>query len=209
LITISDILSLASGISAIAALCIAIDSIYVIRLTSQRDMILEKCLRGLKDHKYLKTDTRKTETEKQLALESLEKLKSIADELESTDFFQDLSSIIFFRGSIVRALIIAMAANIFLTAISIFKITGTPYLSQWANMFSFLSQIDCVAIGAGCAPQLDGVAITMGGVMIFILTCMIRYLFLWKSQQSALITFQNTVSNEVNRLDIFPQDVSG
>jgi hypothetical protein len=193
----SDITQLCSLTLAISAIGIAIDGIMVPRLEKFRDYILVRSSQVLDDDSAksaLEIGLRNDDSALTFAQVKYEfdALETIRDDLTETFYFDELSSIIFFRGSIIRALLATMlGASIILVWATIVAGGQVPTFCQ-QPLYKTITQV--------CSMDIVSVPAMLS--VSYIVCCFIRYIFLWHGKLTELREKRTTVKNSAANLQL-------
>jgi hypothetical protein len=201
MVTYGDVLTLCSAITAISAVCIAVDSLYITRLMGHREAILGKCDIFFDKHLRVSEKNTLSDAERIFLSEMHERVSITYDEVKKRDFIASLSTLIFFNGTIVRAMATTISGSIFLIFLSVLYANKVPFLTSIISL-NYLTYYACPADSINCNQAFGTISFLVSLILVYLGLCLVWYLNLWTKQFDYLKKCMDTVTGELERIKI-------
>jgi hypothetical protein len=206
-LSLSDVIALSSVGLGASALGLAIDAIMSPRLERFRDSLLAEAERA---QAAGTSASERLQGEKKLAT-TVETVKTYYDDLDTKRFSTELRCLSFFNGSIVRALLVALAAQTVVVFLATLHgmllpmpllddlIYFIPDECEWLPEKNLLSSL----FASECNGGMSIFALISSTVIAYTTYCLWKYLRLWEIEHRQLTTLQSKLKTASSEIAIY------
>lgn len=210
-IQFSDVSQLCSLGLAIAALGIGVDSVMVPRLEKLRDSALGEAKRVCESpnlynrikHARETADSEHGGRSIAKSLANFDLLEGYRDDLAARKFFQELSSRVFFGGSIVRSLLATMIAFVVVLILAVLGELQAPATVSQSKLSQVTLEVLMWTFVAAGKFKTQNLAIITTLIITYQAFSLGWYTKKWRTQLSELTQKNETISGIVGKLEIY------